>query len=199
MCIRDSTGGTCNLGTAERAELNGVDNRTSRDVAQRQVVARLDVGVGAGLDAVTLLDALRCDDVALLTVCVVQQGDACGAVRIVLDLSHGCRHAVLVPTTEVDEAVLALVTAATMAGGHAAVVVAAASFAVLANERLLWGRAREVGEVRNRRVTTARGRRLIYADSHNLVLSFNFSRLTFSYRRCRSTGPRPRSRLRASD
>ena len=92
------------LAPAERAifapppgrELDGVDDRTDRDVAQRQVVARLDVGAGAGLDAVALLQLVRREDVALLAVGVVQQRDARGAVRVVLDVRDLGRHAVLV-------------------------------------------------------------------------------------------------------
>jgi hypothetical protein len=64
-----------------------VDRGTDRDVAEGQVVARLDVGPGTVLDAVTLLQVARGEDVALLAVGVVQQGDARGAVRVVLDVA----------------------------------------------------------------------------------------------------------------
>ena len=106
-----------------RLQLDGVDERTDGDVGQRQGVAGLDVGVGAAHDGVAHAQALRMKDVALLAVCVVQKGDAGGAVRIVLDGSHLGRHAVLV-ALEVDDAVAALVAAALMAGGDAPVVVA---------------------------------------------------------------------------
>ena len=172
--LHGRTSGAGDLRAAERAEFDRVHHGTGRDVAQRQVVARLDVGLRAGLNQVALLDAFRGDDVALLTVCVVEQGDACGTVRIVFDLGDARRHAVLVPTTEVDETVLALMATAAMAGGHTAVRVAAASLAFLAYERLLRRGAREVGEIRHGRVTAARSRRLINADSHNLVLPLTF-------------------------
>jgi hypothetical protein len=58
-----------------------------RDVAQRQVVAGLDVGVGPASTASPWLQALRRDDVALLAVGVVQQRDARGAVGVVLDVA----------------------------------------------------------------------------------------------------------------
>ena len=165
-----STGRAGDLGAAQGPQLNGVDDGAGGDVAQRQVVAGLDVGLGTGLDDVTLLDALRGDDVALLAVCEVQKGDAGRAVGIVFDLSHLGGHAVLVPATEVDEAVLALVSAAAVAAGDAAIGVASAGLAQLANQRLLGLGARDFGEVRNRGVATARGRRLVCTDSHNLVL-----------------------------
>src|SRR6185369_15154210 len=84
------------LGAAARTQLHVVDGGTDRDVAQRQVVTRLDVGARTGLDAVALLQVLRRDDVALLAVGVVQQRDARGAVRVVLDVGDLRRHAVLV-------------------------------------------------------------------------------------------------------
>src|SRR5680860_1495847 len=43
-------GGPGDLGTATGPELDAVDRRTDGDVAQREVVARLDVGGRAGLD-----------------------------------------------------------------------------------------------------------------------------------------------------
>ena len=104
----------------------------------------------------------------------MQEGDTGGAVRIVLDLGNLGGHAVLVPTLEVDETVLALVTAAAMTGGHTAVGVTTASLAELANQRLLRRGARKLGEVRDGRVTAACSRRLINADSHNLVLPLTF-------------------------
>src|SRR5690606_41216501 len=71
-------------------------------ISQRQVVARLDVRVRTRLDPVALLEVLRAEDVALLTVHVVEQRDAGGPVRVVLDVRDLGRHAVLVHPLEVD-------------------------------------------------------------------------------------------------
>ena len=76
-------------------------------------------------------DALRRDDVALLAICEVQEGDTGGAVRIVLDLGNLGGHAVLVPTLEIDETVLTLVAAAAMTGGDTAVRVTTAGLGLL--------------------------------------------------------------------
>src|SRR5690606_9467417 len=88
-------GGAGQLGAAARTQLHRVDLRAHRDVAQRQVVARLDVRVRTRLDPVALLEVLRAEDVALLTVHVVEQRDAGGPVRVVLDVRDLGRHAVL--------------------------------------------------------------------------------------------------------
>ena len=97
------TGRTGHLGAAAGPQLHGVDDGTGRDVAQRQVVAGLDVGVRPLLDHVALRKSLRRDDVALLAVDVVQQRDVRGAVGVVLDVRDLGVDAVLVVATEVDQ------------------------------------------------------------------------------------------------
>ena len=124
--LHGGTGGTRDLRAAQRTELDGVHDRTGRDVLQRQVVAGLDIGLLAGLNGVTLLDALGGNDVTLLAVGVVQQRDASGTVRVVLDVSDLGRHAVLVPTLEVDETVLALVGSTLAETGAGALLLAGA-------------------------------------------------------------------------
>src|SRR3954447_18318829 len=52
-------GGAGDLRTAAGPQLDAVDGRTDRDVAQRQVVARLDVGVGARLHPGALRQVAR--------------------------------------------------------------------------------------------------------------------------------------------
>ena len=89
-----------------------------------------------------------------------------GGRGAVLDGRHLGRDAVLVVTTEVDHAVLALVAAAAVAGGHAAVVVTATGLVQRAQQRLLGGVARDLDEVRDGREATARSRGLVLANSH---------------------------------
>src|SRR3954469_7339729 len=82
--LRGVAGRAGDLGAAAGTQLDAVDRRTDRDVAQREVVAHLDVGVGAGLEHRPLAQVLRRHDVALLAVGVVQQRDAGRAVGVVL-------------------------------------------------------------------------------------------------------------------
>src|SRR5690606_34836066 len=105
------------LGAAAGAQLDRVHHGAGGGVAQRQVVARLDVGRRTGLDDAALLQLLGREDVALLAVEVVQQRNARGAVRVVLDVRDPGVDAVLVVALEVDDAVLALVPAADVARG----------------------------------------------------------------------------------
>jgi hypothetical protein len=114
-----------------------VDRGTDRDVAQRQRVARLDVGTRARLDRVADPQAGRGDDVGLLAVGVVQQRDPGGPVRVVLDRGDLGRDAVL-DAPEVDDPVALLVPAALVPGGDAPVRVAAALLGA-GREQLLLG------------------------------------------------------------
>src|SRR6478672_8776162 len=160
------TGRAGDLGPAPGPQLDGVHHGADRDVAQRQAVPRLDVGRGTVLDPVALLEPVRRDDVPLLAVGVVQQGDPRSAVRVVLDVRDLGRHAVLVVATEVDDAVGALVATTDVAGGDPAGVVAAAALAERTDQRLLRRGPSDLDEVGDRRATTARGGRLVLANSH---------------------------------
>ena len=145
----------------------------------------------------------RGDDVALLAVRVVQQRDARGAVGVVLDVRDLGRHAVLVVTTEVDHAVGALVAATLVANGHTTGVVTAALAVQRADQRLLRRGPRDLDKVGDAGATTARGRRLVLADTHFSVLGDSgllddpASVRRPGRRRCRYGRPRRGSRWRA--
>src|SRR5690606_34236539 len=129
--------GARQLGALARHHLDGVDDRAHRDEAQRHGVAHLGLRLGAADDGAAHVQLVGGEDVALLAVGVVEQGDAGAAVRVVLDRGDLGGHAFLVATTEVDDAVATLVAAATEARGDAPVVVAAARLLQRAHERLL--------------------------------------------------------------
>src|SRR5260221_9504741 len=111
------------LATLAQGQLDVVDGRAKRDLLQRHRVARTDLGVGAGHDRVADAQPERGEDVALLAVAVVDQGDARRAVGVVLDGGDLAGHVELV-ALEVDDPVQLLVAAAAMADGHPAVDVA---------------------------------------------------------------------------
>ena len=114
--LRAGAGRTDHLAALAFLQLDVVNRRAEGDLRQRQRVADQDVGVRAGHDRRADCQAVRREDVALLAVRVVQQGDARRAVRVVLDRRDLRRDAVLV-ALEVDVAVLLLVTAADEARG----------------------------------------------------------------------------------
>src|SRR3954449_6532971 len=160
------TGGTTHLRATARAQLDGVHRGADRDVAQRQVVADLDVSGRAVLHDGALPQVRRGEDVALLAVDVVQQRDPRGAVRVVLDVRDLGRHTVLVRAAEVDQPVGPLVTATLVASGDLAVDVASTAAVQRPDQRLLGMVAGDLGEVGDAGAAAARRRRLVLADSH---------------------------------
>ena len=104
-------------------------------------------------------------DVALLAVNVVQQSDTSGAVRVVLDGSDLCRHAVLV-ALEVDDAVTTLHAAALMTDGDVTVVVATRLLVQRRKQGLFRLVAGDFGLVRNRLEATTGASRPVLFDSH---------------------------------
>ena len=131
------------LAAAARRHLDVVHDGSGRDAGQRQGVADLDVGALARHDLHADRQSLGREDVALLTVAVVQQRDVGGAIRVVLDRCDLGRDAVLA-ALEVDAPVAALGAAAAVAAGDPAVRVAPAGRRLALDERLLGLRARQL-------------------------------------------------------
>src|SRR5690606_30322048 len=153
------------LGPTARTHLDGVDHGSGGDVAEGKGVPGPDIGVRAGSEDVAGLHTHRGQDVSLLAVHVVEEGDTRIAVGVVFDPGHLGGHAVLV-AAEVDDPIPLLVTPAAMAGGDPTVGVAASGRLLLVDERLLGlglGDLREVGD----RLEPAPGRgRLALLDCH---------------------------------
>src|SRR5262249_53181463 len=143
--LRPDTGRAAELAPAARLQLDVVDHRAGGDVAEGKGVPRADVGRRAAHHRVAHPKAGRREEVALLAVDIVQQGDAGRAVGVVLDGGDLRRDAVLL-ALEVDDSVAALVPAADVAGGDAAVVVATARLVDLPQEALLRARLRDLLE-----------------------------------------------------
>ena len=98
---------------------------TDRNFSERQAVADLRSDAAAGSNHLTDLESVRSDDVSLLSVFVLHEGDAGAAVRIILDGLNG-RGALVLGAAEVDDAVHTLVTATEVTHGHLTGVVASA-------------------------------------------------------------------------
>ena len=95
------------------------------------------------------LEPVRCQDVILGAVCIMQQGDIGRAIGIVLERCDYRRNPIA-RALEVDHAQTPLVAAAAMAHGHAAAIVAAAGFLDRLQQRFLRrlpSQFREVGDL----------------------------------------------------
>src|SRR5690606_36499872 len=124
-----------------------------------------DVGEAAGDHRVALVHAVRGEDVALLSVRVVKERDACGAVGGVFDVRHLRGHADLV-ALEGDQPIPLLVAATPEARGDPPVVVSTTG----ARLRLQQLAQRLVGrdrlEIADRVEAATRRRRFGCADTH---------------------------------
>src|SRR5262249_44817847 len=130
-------GAAAQLAAVAGLQLHVVDAHARRHLAQRHAVAdaRLDALLAAD-DLVVLLEPFGGQDVRLGAVLVLEEGDAGGAVGVVLDRHHRGPDAVLA-ALEVDDAVHALGAAAAEAGADDALVVAPALLLVRLQQRLL--------------------------------------------------------------
>src|SRR5262245_21216808 len=115
------------LATLADLHLHIVDNGADRHVSKRHGIARLHIDAGIGNHRIAGLEPLRREDVGELTVLLFDQRDERRAVGIEFEPLHGGRHAELA-ALEIDHSVAALVPAAAMPHGHAALVVAATRF-----------------------------------------------------------------------
>src|SRR5690606_13910395 len=165
--------------------------RAGGDVPQGQAVAGADVREATGQHLVTLVQTVRYQDVALFTVFVVEQGDARGAIRIVLDVGYNGGNADLV-APEVDGPIAPLVATAAKTRRDAAIVVATTR-ARLALEQLLErsGR-RDLLEVAAGVLPAPGGGRFENTDTHRSTPQTSIPRLLpRTHRRTECRRPRP--------
>ena len=160
--LKAGPGAAGDLRAASRHELDAVQAGRRRDDRQREVVPH-GVVVGRGLigghDRVAHLQALGGEDVGLDAVGVRDQGEIRRPVRIVLEGLHAGRE-VEPAALEVHNAVQLLVATAAVAGGDAAVNVAATSLVLGLGEATLGALAGELarGLVQGREAAGGRQR-----------------------------------------
>jgi len=138
--LRVGTGAAGDFAALTGTHLDVVDDGTEGNLANREAVAKIGGDTRAADDLLTHLDAVRRHDVALLAVGVEQQGDACRAVRIVLNGLYGGRNTIFV-SLEIYETIHLLMTATAVPYRHLTTVIAAAG-AVFRAQEALFGLAR---------------------------------------------------------
>jgi hypothetical protein len=146
---------TDHLTAATGGELKIVDGAADRNRLQGKRVTNLRGGRRAAGNSLANRDADRGDDVSLLAIGVLQEGQAGGTHRIVFDRGDRRFHAMLA-ALEIDDADLLLVTAADATGGDPAIHIAATGLLADFHKRLLGLGLRNIAEVRDSDVSRRR-------------------------------------------
>ena len=131
--LRVCASGTHQLGALSRTKLYVVDKGSKRNLGERKGVAYFRGDAVARHDGLADLYALRGHNVAFLAIGIEYESDARAAVRVVLDCLYRRGDSVFV-SFEVDDTVKFLVSAANVALGHLALVVASARFSESVNQ-----------------------------------------------------------------
>src|SRR5262249_4292663 len=128
-------------------------------------------GIAAGHHVIAHFEAIGREDVALLAVDVVEEGDARGAIGIVLDRRDHRRYPYLF-STKVDEAIALFVAATAEAAGHPTVMCAPAGRGLMLEQTPLRLGFGDLGEVADGVVAAGRARWLERLETHVLTLGF---------------------------
>src|SRR5690606_13737890 len=115
---------------------------------------------------------LRRDDVATLTVGILQQSDVRSTVRIVFDTLNDGRNAVLV-ATKIDQPVMLLVTTANVTSGDATVVVTTTGLRLLLEQRSIRSALVQLLADHFDHKSAARGSRFAFTDCHDAPLPYS--------------------------
>ena len=113
------------------------------------------------------LEAVRCEDVTLFAIYIVEECDVSAAVWIVLDRLDYCRYAILV-ALEIDETIRLLVTTTDVTHGEAALVVTTTCLGLTDSERLFGLASGDLIECADSLASLARSCGLEFADCHFL-------------------------------
>jgi hypothetical protein len=116
-----------------------MDNTTHGNIAQRQTVSGSNWSGAPGNKRIALFDTSRRDDVAALAICILQERDVGGTIRIIFKPLNRGIDAILVPA-KVHYAIFLLLPATYVPGGYSAVVIASPT-PVLRFEKGFVGRA----------------------------------------------------------
>ncbi len=168
-----STSGTSDLGTFARLQFDTVNSATNWDVAQLQTVARLDRSHDTSYQLIASTHAFRGDDVATLAVCIHQQSDVCGTVRIVFNTLDSGWNAIFVVATEIDQTVMLLVATTDMTGSDPTIVVTTASLRLLLEQRSVRSAFMQLLIDHLDHKTAASGSRFAFNDCHDAPLPYS--------------------------
>ena len=154
------------LATLARMQLHIVDDGAHGNLQHGQGVAGFDVHGFASRHRIALLQAQGRQDIALLPVSIMQQGNAGAAVGVIFNMRHLGGHIEL-GALEVDDTIQALVAPAATASGDATIVVATSLFGQPFGQGLLGTLPGNLGKVRDSLEPPAGGSGLQGTNRHD--------------------------------
>jgi len=131
------------LPTFARLHFNIVDQRTHRNVRNRQGVTGSNFSPGAGDHRIAHFQRQRGNNVAAFAIGIIQQRNARGAIRIVFNRCNLGWNIQFV-AFEIDDPVMSAAAATPMAHGNAAMHIAPAVFTLVLEQRSGRGRFRNL-------------------------------------------------------
>jgi len=134
--LRRASGTAHKLPALSRTQLDVMDGRPHRDISERQRIAHENIRIGAGDDRLPHLQPMWRQDIPLLPIRIMEQGDEGRPIRIILDRGHARRDAELVPL-EINDAIEALMPSTAMADRDMPVVVSTVNPPLADRQRLV--------------------------------------------------------------
>src|SRR6185312_13766245 len=165
-------GGAGDLAALARLHFDIVDDGADRQRREWHGIADLDVDLFARDHAVAHGQALRRQNIGLLAILVLDQGDEGGAIGIIFQPLDDCR-LVEFAALEIDQAIALLVTAALVAHHDAPGVVAPALGVLALGQRLDRTALVQAGLVHQHQLALAWGRGFVLFQSHGLETRSN--------------------------
>jgi hypothetical protein len=170
---RARTSRTAHGRTGPWTQLNTANRCSDGNVLHWQTVPNDWLGLCPISDLVASFHSVGRNNVSFHTIGILQQRNASRTAWIILNRINDSSDAIL-GSTEVDNPILLLVPTTTVPRGNLPLVIATARLLPATQERLLGFRTlRQLREVANRRISSSGASRLVYANSHVLLLDYN--------------------------
>ena len=162
-----STGRAGNLRTFARFHFNTVHSSTDGNITNRQSISNFNYSFRTGHQHCADLNAGRRNNVPTLAICITQQSNMSGTVRIIFNPFHFCRNAVFI-SFEIDNSIMMFMTTAFMAGSNMTIMITAGSRILLLNQcSVRCTFMQTICGYANHAATTSRGR-LHFYNSHSI-------------------------------
>jgi hypothetical protein len=150
-----SPGRSNNLSASTALQFNIVNERSQRDIPQRQGVAGLNIGISARNHGISYFDFIRRQNVGFFSIRIAEQSDSRGPIGVVLYGFYDSGNSDFSPF-EIDNPVTAFMSTAPMPTSDTTGVVATTLF-IQRRQKLFLGLVfRNLGKIRDAHIASSR-------------------------------------------